>query len=216
MENLKNEGISNYKNTYKVVKSGDVILDATLHYGRTIDGSWLTKNSLESNKYILATIHRAENTNSVEILSRLISALDKISKECYKVVWPMHPRTRAIINNNSNLNNQVKKSDIKIISPLGYLDMICAEKNCCLVLTDSGGVQREAFFNKKLCVTMRNETEWTELVDIGWNKIAGLDPENIILSVKQMLCVDSEKLVYPDLYGCGNAGVIIVKELANL
>ena len=216
VDNLKNEGIPNNHNYCKVVNCGDTMNDAAIFYGSLSNNKWLKDNCLQSNNFILATIHRAESTNTTERLSKLISALDKISKEYYQVVWPMHPRTKAMINNYSDLKKQIKNSYIRIIEPIGYLDMVCAEKNCRLILTDSGGVQKEAFFHKKLCVTMRTETEWIELVKTGWNKIAGLEPENIIKCVKKMLEKNIDNLDYPNLYGNGTAGEKIVKELLLL
>lgn len=215
VENLKNEGIPNKHINCKVVNCGDTMNDAAIFYGNLSTDKWLKDNKLQTNSYILATIHRAESTNTPERLSKLITALDKISRDCYQVVWPMHPRTKAMVNNNLELKKQVETSKIKIIEPIGYLDMVCAEKNCRLVLTDSGGVQKEAFFHKKLCVTMRTETEWVELVKAGWNKIAGLEPDNIIKCVKEMLTKDAESLDYPNLYGNGIAGRRIVEEIVN-
>lgn len=215
VENLKNEGIPNKHINCRVINCGDTMNDAAIFYGGLSTDKWLKDNKLQSNNYILATIHRAESTNTPERLSMLITALDNISREYYQVVWPMHPRTRAMINYNPELKKQIEESQIKIIEPIGYLEMVCAEKNCKIILTDSGGVQKEAFFHKKLCVTMRTETEWVELVQAGWNKIAGLEPENIIKCVKEMLSIDITKLSYPNLYGNGTAGKRIVEELVK-
>ncbi len=216
IEILKQEGIPNKRYNCKVIKSGDVMLDSALFYDKQTTGSWLKRHNLKKDQYILATVHRAESTDFTEKTNNIIKALDKISKECLKVVWPIHPRTKAKITQNNELQKLLEKSNIDIIEPIGYLDMLCAEKNSRLIITDSGGLQKEAFFHKKLCVTIRTETEWSELIELGWNKIAGLEQENIIYAVKQMLSTSSEKLPYPDLYGNGNAGAIIVKELANL
>ena len=215
VENLKKEGISDKINGFKVVNSGDVMNDAAKFYEELAPDKWLKLNNLEPGKYILATIHRAENTDSIEKLSELFYALDRISKEYYKVVLIIHPRTKARVYDNNKLKEQLFSSNIKIVESIGYLDMVCAEKNCRLVLTDSGGLQKEAYFHKKLCVTMRTETEWVELVNAGWNKIAGVGAEDIIRSLEQMLVIDTKKLDYPMLYGNGNAGKIIVEELAK-
>jgi UDP-GlcNAc3NAcA epimerase len=213
VKNLKNEGIPSPELKTRVIKSGDVMNDAAIFYARQSNDSWLKKHKLTSGKYILATIHRAESTDKPERLEKLLKALDQISREFFKIVWPMHPRTKNLINKTPALKNQLEQSSIVAIDPIGYKEMVCAEKNARLIVTDSGGVQKEAFFHKIPCVTMRTETEWVELLEAGWNVIAGLEPEKIIEKVKKMLNIKPADLPYPDLYGSGQAGSNIVNEL---
>jgi UDP-GlcNAc3NAcA epimerase len=125
----------------------------------------------------------------------------------------MHPRTRKIIESAPQLQKIISESKIIATEPIGYLDMIRAEQNARLILTDSGGVQKEAFFHKIPCVTLRTETEWVELVDSGWNVLAGTKPEKIIECTNLMLTKNIEKLEYPDLYGSGKAGHNIANAL---
>jgi UDP-GlcNAc3NAcA epimerase len=213
VKNLKNEGIPSPRLNIRVVNTGDVMNDAAIFYARQSNDSWLKKHKLTSGKYILATIHRAESTDKPERLEKLLKALDQMSRVFFKVVWPMHPRTKNLINKTPALKNQLENSSLITIDPIGYKEMVCAEKNARLIVTDSGGVQKEAFFHKIPCVTMRTETEWVELIKAGWNLIAGLEPEKIIESVKIMLDKDLQALPYPDLYGWGKAGENIVNEL---
>ncbi|MBU1105892.1 MAG: UDP-N-acetylglucosamine 2-epimerase (non-hydrolyzing) [Candidatus Riflebacteria bacterium] len=213
VKNLASEGIPCPRLKAKVVNTGDVMNDAAIFYAKLSNSSWLEQNKLLPHQYILATIHRAESTDNPENLKNLMAALDMISRKHYPIVWPMHPRTRNLISSNPELSKLLATSAFKAIEPIGYLDMVCAEKHARLIVTDSGGVQKEAFFHKVLCVTMRTETEWVELVEAGWNMIAGLEPEKIVAAVEQMLMIDPQKLPWPDLYGLGNAGQNIVKEL---
>ena len=215
VENLKNEGIPNKNIKCKVVKSGDVMLDAAVYYSKMASDKWLEDNKLRVGKYILATVHRAENTNSLERLSNIISALAKISDDYYQVVLPIHPRTMAIIASNAEIKNKLDSSSIKVIPAIGYLDMICAERNSKLIMTDSGGIQKEAYFHKKLCVTLRKETEWKELVDSGWNRTTDVQADSIVEAFSQMLKIDSSLLAYDNLYGNGRAGESIVREIAD-
>ncbi len=215
VENLKNEGIPSKNIKSKVVKTGDVMLDAAAYYSKISTDKWLKENNLNAGNFILATVHRAENTDSAERLSNIIDALSKISDDYFQVVFPVHPRTMGVIDSNAEIKNKLNNSSIKVVQPIGYIDMITAEKNCRLIMTDSGGIQKEAYFHKKLCITLRTETEWVELVDFGWNRLTSLDSDKIVDSVEQMLKVDSSKLAYPDLFGDGRAGEQIVLKLAD-
>jgi UDP-N-acetylglucosamine 2-epimerase len=215
VENLKNEGIPNKNIKSKVIKTGDVMLDAAVYYSKISTDKWLKENNLNAGNFILATVHRAENTDSAERLSNIIDALSKISDDYFQVVFPVHPRTMGVIDSNAEIKNKLNNSSIKVVQPIGYIDMITAEKNCRLIMTDSGGIQKEAYFHKKLCITLRTETEWVELVDFGWNRLTSLDSDKIVDSVEQMLKVDSSKLAYPDLFGDGRAGEQIVLKLAD-
>lgn len=175
LKNLKNEGFENL--TSKVVKCGDIMKDAVKYYGK-ISGeksAIISRLNLIPNEFVLATIHRQENTDNVEKLKEIFEGLELISKE-KQVVLPLHPRTKAILNQH-NLTY-----DIKIIDPVGYFDMLELLKKCNLVITDSGGLQKEAFFNKKHCIIAREETEWVELVANGFAEIVGSDKKNMYQS----------------------------------
>ena len=170
VENLKFEGVT--KNVYDV---GDIMYDAVLFYAEMANqkSRVLKKNNLISNNYILATIHRQENTDDISIIEEIFKAFLNAP---YKVVIPMHPRTKNIIK-----KNNIKEYDnILVIDPLSYFDMLKLQKNAAFIVTDSGGLQKEAYYNKVPCITIRNETEWTELIEIGANIIVGTDYEKIM------------------------------------
>lgn len=164
IKNLQKEGVSEQK-LYLV---GDVMYDAALHFGRKAErtSSILDQLKISTNRYILATIHRAENTDTPHLIHAILDGLMQVAHDI-PVIFPMHPRTRNVIDGDINLLKLA--NTLHIIDPVGYLDMIMLEKNARLIATDSGGVQKEAFFYGVPCVTLRNETEWVELVDLNWN-----------------------------------------------
>ncbi len=146
-------------------------------------------------KYILATIHRQENTDNKEKLEIIVEAFSFLEMP---VVLPLHPRTAACLER----FGLTLPSTVKVIDPIGYLDMVQLEKNAALIVTDSGGVQKEAYFHRVPCVTLRNETEWVELVDCGWNKLAPVEnPKDIYETIMAMIG-ETGKTV--ELYGSGN------------
>ena len=158
--------------------------------------------------FVLCTVHRAENTDDPKRLAGIFSALEKISEE-WPVVLPLHPRTRGKL---MALNYDFSNSKICFIDPVGYLEMVWLLKNCKMVMTDSGGLQKEAYFFGKYCVTMRDETEWVELVENGFNLLAGSDHDRILQSVKELqekgqACFENR------LYGKGDAGEKVLKVL---
>ena len=204
VSNLKDEGI--YKGVYF---TGDVMLDVTNHYKQiAIDkidlGSW----GIKDNNYVLATIHRAENTNDPIRLKSIFKALNKIAEKI-NIVLPIHPRTSKRIKelNIDNLSNK-----IKIINPVSFLEMIKLQMSSNLIMTDSGGIQKEAFFHKKPCITLRDETEWKETVDLGWNKIVGADFDKIL---KAFNSFKHGKDIKDEPYGNGNASNKILEILKN-
>ncbi len=168
IENLKNEGFDNLP--ISVVKSGDIMKDAVSYYSKTSEekSSIISDLNLDKNEFVLATIHRQENTDDIDKLKSIFEGLEIISKEKL-VVLPIHPRTKKILKENNLSFN------INFIDPVGYFDMLELLKHCNLVITDSGGLQKEAFFNKKHCIIVREETEWIELVSNGFAKIVGSD-----------------------------------------
>jgi UDP-GlcNAc3NAcA epimerase len=150
---------------------GDVMYDAALHFASNAERKSiaLQEHGLQNREYILTTIHRAENTDSPERLRSIIRLLCRLSFRI-EVLLPLHPRTKNLLIS-QNLWEELAKSQVKLIEPLSFLDMIWLEKNARIVLTDSGGVQKEAFFFRVPCVTLRDETEWVETVQLGWNRL---------------------------------------------
>lgn len=199
IENLKKEGYSNFN--CKVINSGDVMQDGAMFYKNfAIKPTCLIKNN-----YILSTIHRAENTNDINRLKSIIESLNEINKE-KQIILPLHPRTKNII-----IDNNIK-IDFTIIDPVGYLEMVWLIDNCDLVLTDSGGLQKEAFFFKKPCITLRDETEWVELIENKFNVLVGAEKDKILHTYKNKNKLFSNNYSI-DLYGEGNASKNIINAL---
>jgi len=166
VENLRREGISEEQ----IQLVGDVMYDAALYYGKKAErqSQILNRLELKPKEYILATIHRAENTDDPQRLHAIFEGFAEVAQEI-KVVLPLHPRTRAALVQVGLYDKVVR--NISLIEPVGYLDMVMLEKNARLIATDSGGVQKEAFFYRVPCLTLREETEWIELVNLGWNRV---------------------------------------------
>jgi UDP-GlcNAc3NAcA epimerase len=204
VDNLKKEGYDNIE--CKVINCGDVMQDAAMYYAQNSSeqSSIITKCNLFAKPFCLATIHRQENTDDESRLAEIIDALNNIAEK-EAVIVPLHPRTRKIIDS--------KNIDIKFtaIDPVGYFDMIELLKGCSMVLTDSGGLQKEAFFFKKHCITFRDETEWVELVNNGFNIITGANKEKIESAYNNFKTKDSDFSI--DLYGGGTAANRIAKEV---
>lgn len=149
---------------------GDVMYDVALHHGQRVnaDGLVLQQLALAPGSYVLATVHRAENTDHPARLLAIVGGLESVAKQM-PVVWPIHPRTRGVLQSMGRL--ATLSPQLRLLNPVGYLDMVQLEKYAAVIATDSGGVQKEAFFYKVPCVTLRDETEWVELVDVGWNRL---------------------------------------------
>ena len=205
-ENLLNEGIPEKK----IAVVGDVMYDAALFYSDIAlkHGIGVQKFNIQPGEYVLATIHRAENTDNQARLMNIFMALNTIS-ETIPVVLPLHPRTKQIIEK----MNFPESPNLKIIDPVGFLDMITLEKNAALIATDSGGVQKEAYFYHVPCVTLRDETEWVELVQTGWNKI--VSPVSADVIVKGITESMGTKGKEGNLYGTGDASVKICSILTS-
>ncbi len=203
-ENLNKEGFTNFN--CKIVNSGDVMQDAAIYYSNISTGKSKIISKFRLKKYVLCTIHRQENTDDISNLKSIVAALNKINSKI-SVVVPLHPRTKIIL-----ASNKIK-TDFKIIEPVGYFDMIELLKNCALVMTDSGGLQKEAFFFRKHCVTLRKETEWVELVKHGYNLLSGTNERNIFAAFNRMLQAKSNFKM--NLYGNGKASAKIVRYLLN-
>lgn len=157
---------------------------------------------MTSGSFVLATIHRAENTDSPEKLRGILSGLGQSTD---LVILPLHPRTRTRL---EEFDISVPLN-IRVIDPVGYLEMVWLEENCRVVATDSGGVQKEAYFFKKPCITLRGETEWVELVNSGWNVLVGSD----LAEIGKALRTRSSNPDYAYFYGSGAAGDEVVKVL---
>lgn len=204
VRHLAREGIA----SAAVQLVGDVMYDAALFYGAKAvqTSTLLARLSLVPRTYILATIHRAENTDEPLRLHAILDAFARIDQP---VVLPLHPRTRAkLAANTITLPNNVMPID-----PVGYLDMVMLEQNAQLIATDSGGVQKEAFFYRVPCVTLRDETEWVELVKAGWNRLAPpLSAAGVFEKIDEALG-SAGALISP--YGSGDAAARIVRRLAE-
>ena len=197
IDNLSNEGFDNFD--CKIVNSGDVMQDGALFYK-----SLAKKPDFNiANNYILSTIHRAENTDDIERLTSITQALNKINED-KQVIVPLHPRTKKIIKEH---NISV---EFTVIEPVGYLVMVWLIDNCDMVMTDSGGLQKEAFFFKKPCITLRDETEWVELVKNRFNVLAGAREEKILELYTNFEFNDDFNM---DLYGHGQASAQIIQAL---
>lgn len=198
IKNLKNEGI--LKGVYNV---GDVMYDAVLMFKKIAKAKeYLLKElQVNSNEYILTTIHRAENTNDINRLKSMIAALNECGE---KIVLPLHPRTKKFINDYGLKFNE----NIKVIDPIGYLEMLMLEENSKMIVTDSGGVQKEAYFMGKPCITMRGETEWVETVECGWNVVVGTDKDKILYNIKNFKPANKQEAIFGD----GNAS----KKILNI
>ena len=199
--NLAAEGIT--RNVHLV---GDVMLDVLNWARRRVETgapTILQKLEVSSGSYLLATMHRSENTDDPERLSAILTAVNAIDET---VVFPIHPRTRKAIKSSSCQLG----SHVRLIDPVGYVDMLTLTGGARLALTDSGGLQKEAYWLGTPCITMREETEWVETVEAGWNTLVGSDAEKIIGAVLTF----SPPAVHPQLYGDGMAAARCVDLLA--
>lgn len=203
----------------KIYHCGDVMYDNSLFFSKISDvkTSIINDLKLKNNGFILATIHRNNNTDEPIRLNALFKSLNDISiNHQLQIVLPLHPRTSNLLDRNlsKDLVEAIRlNSNFKIISPVSFLEMLALEKNCCLVMTDSGGVQKEAFYFEKPCVILRPETEWIELLENGAALIADADENKIKFSFEQLIA--KKDLSFPKLYGDGNAAEFICSEIIN-
>jgi UDP-GlcNAc3NAcA epimerase len=206
---LASEGIPDEK----VRWSGDVMYDAALVYGEAAErkSKILATLDLKAREYVLATVHRAESTDDPGRLEAILGGLADVAADC-PVILPLHPRTRNLLAKNGQLETLQRK--LKITEPLGYLDMLMLERNARVIATDSGGVQKEAFFFRVPCVTLRTETEWTELVELGWNTLAQLTSADAVAkSIRKGFT--SRGREGGQMYGDGHAARKIADALLN-
>jgi UDP-GlcNAc3NAcA epimerase len=196
----------------KIQHTGDVMHDVFLHYQeKAIKQSLIIEQlNLQPKNYVLASVHRAENTDNSHTLKEIILGLCTIAK-FRSVVFPIHPRTKKVLQE-QNLLDRVKK-ELLLLEPIGYFDMLRLESNAEVILTDSGGVQKEAYFSRTPCITLRNETEWTELIDHGFNKLVPLREEAIFESYQKTIAESPNW--NKTLYGAGDSARQIIALLAN-
>lgn len=206
VKNLLREGFESF--ACKVHRTGDVMQDAAMYYAQFSTEKSSVLNRLGNpSKFVLCTIHRAENTDDPSRLQQIIRALNEISQS-QLVICPLHPRTKGI------LERTGLETRFTIMDPVGYFDMIELLKSASLVMTDSGGLQKEAFFFSNPCVTMRDETEWVELVENGFNTTVGANYHKILEGVEAM---KNKTLDFSmDLYGKGKAAEAIANLLVGL
>lgn len=204
VKNLKNEGFD--QKPIQVLNVGDVMQDSSMFFAeRAVKGEAL--KVVPENNFIVATLHRAENTDDPVRLKAIVDALNYIHNNILPVVLPLHPRTQKVV---KALGLQL---EMLVLEPVGYLEMIWLLKHCNAVVSDSGGVQKEAFFFKKPCITMRDQTEWVELIEHGVNVLAGADTQKIIDFTQAML---NKTIEDPsNLYGGGKASQNIANVLAS-
>jgi UDP-GlcNAc3NAcA epimerase len=204
VSNLKKEGYDQFP--IKIEITGDVMLDAARFYEKQAPEMAKVAAQIKYPRFALSTIHRAENTDDSSRLKEIVSALNEIHKSL-PVVLPLHPRTAKKI---ADLGI---KLDVHLLEPVGYFDMISLLSRCELVLTDSGGLQKEAYFFEKPCITFRDETEWVELVEVGANKVVGSNTSGIVKAAQDFL--KDKPSFSQKLYGDGKASEKIIEKLLN-
>jgi UDP-GlcNAc3NAcA epimerase len=226
MQNLRNEGFGKYNagpwhaDRPGIFLSGDVMYDNALYFKEKAvrtSQDWFNGLGLEEGKFILATVHRSLNTDNPVYLKRILSAMQEIHRQSAQVIcWPVHPRTRKMMGEfakSDSYFSEMEGNGILFLEPLGYLQMVRLESACSLVLTDSGGVQKEAYFYRKPCVVFRSETEWTELVECGAACLADPASDDLVGNTMQML---SRGFTAPaGFYGNGRAADFIADTIAG-
>ena len=224
VDNLGSEGFNESKTVFadgrmrRVILSGDVMYDNSMYFASKAENESgiLEEHGIEKNNFILVTIHRDNNTDNPKRLNDIFRALLYISEQNnQQIVLPLHPRTKKMlsINLEENLQNRLLKSSIKIIPPASFLDMIMLEKSATMVMTDSGGVQKEAFFFKKPCVILRPETEWIEIIQHGAGVLADANYDRIIEGYNTY---KGKEVVFPMLFGDANAAKGIIESILNV
>lgn len=206
VSNLKSEGITN--NVFLV---GDIMYDAVLkaiNVARKKSGI-IKKLKLKEKEYMLATVHRADNTTETERLSGIVEGLTATDE---KIVFPTHPRVHKALRQAGLLKKLEGSKNVIVSEPLGYFDFLLLEENAKKILTDSGGVQKEAFFLKVPCITLRDETEWVETIETGWNILVGADKDRIISAIEDFEPPSGKQ---ENLFGEGNAAHHIVEHMTN-
>lgn len=222
IDNLTNEGFMNSQAHFKngkarlVLNSGDVMYDNSMFFASIAEAqsNILSEIGLQPNDFILATIHRDNNTDIAERLNNIFRALVDIAENNHKtIVLPLHPRTAKLLQQNLDAElytRVVSCGMIKIIEPVSFLDMIMLERSASLVMTDSGGVQKEAFFFEKPTIILRPETEWIEIINNNAGILVDADYDRIVAAYDEL---SSRKVEFPQLFGDANAATFIVKQI---
>lgn len=205
VDNLQNEGINK-----GIHLTGDVMFDAFKYYSHSQKLISLMDTYDLPPRFCLATLHRAENTEDKNKMTNILTALAQINK-LIPIILPMHPRTQAVIDKYC-LSSLLE--DIHTVAPVSYLAMLSMLNKCELVLTDSGGLQKEAYFARKPCITMRDETEWLETLGNSCNVLTGADNNKILAMTN--LALRQNELSWPEHFGSGNAGELIVSKLCTV
>jgi UDP-N-acetylglucosamine 2-epimerase len=202
VKNLANEGIR-----FGVHLVGDPMYDAVLLFSKDAERTLILQNlRVKPKDYLLLTIHRASNTDRPEVLHSIFSAFNEVSDQ---IIFPIHPRTfQAIVNSEIRI-----PENVKVINPIGYLDMLTLEKNARIILTDSGGIQKEAYFCKTPCITLRSETEWVETVESKWNTLVGSSTQLIISAIQN---TNQPQIYTTGIYGDGDSAKKIVDVLIRI
>jgi UDP-N-acetylglucosamine 2-epimerase len=221
VQNLLKEGIEDER-TRNVKNVGDVMYDSILYYSKIAEKKstilkdldlvaakdpHIPQSAIPIPNYYLATLHRAENTDDPKRLLSILKALDELAKKI-PVILPLHPRTRKMMNSYHLFS---KFKNLRCVEPVSYLNMLKLEKNAKAILTDSGGVQKEAYWFKVPCLTLREETEWVETIKHGWNKLVGSNGKRIVKAVSQFTGKSLQSK--PGIFGDGKAGEKIVRIL---
>jgi UDP-GlcNAc3NAcA epimerase len=223
IKNLSQEGFKLAENEKATIDSpivfacGDIMYDNSLHFSEVSaqKSAILAVNELTANQFILVTIHRNANTDSETNLNAIFQALEKVQVESgLDIVLPLHPRTKKMMETllSEDLKNKLADNKhFKIIPPAGFVDIIALEKNARLIITDSGGLQKEAFFFEKPCVILRPETEWVEIVNNGNALLADADEERIVSATFQLL--NKKDFTYPPIFGDGKSALFIAQKI---
>lgn len=203
VDQLKKEGITDH-----VYNVGDVMYDALLQFSLVAQQKASKENTLAfptDEPFYLLTVHRPSNTDEPQNLRQILDALSSFSTKC---VWPVHPRTKRILSE----SGQVIPSNVVMTSPFSYFDMLMALKHCEKVMTDSGGLQKEAYWMRKPCITLRTETEWVETLANNWNILTGPNEQKIIQAMRTPV----DNSTWTNLYGDGNAAKYIARKIKEI
>jgi UDP-GlcNAc3NAcA epimerase len=195
---------------------GDVMYDVALYYGAkaAATSSILDMLRVQPKTYVLATVHRAENTDDRSRLAAICDGLAQVARET-PVVLPLHPRTRAIVEREGWL--RAVSSQLHLVAPVGYLDMVSLEQHASAIATDSGGVQKEAYFYRVPCVTLRDETEWVELVAVGANRLCPpISAEAVAQAIRKGMADGVPAAASQSLYGDGHAAERVADVVCQL
>ena len=224
LENLRREGFLMDNNgpftidNPKVYHCGDIMYDNSLHFANIAKEKTdiIQRMELVGKPFILATIHRDSNTDHPERLNAIFSALIQLSKEC-EIVLPLHPRTAKLLKTNLDTEKQAQlfgSTNIHLIPPVSFLEMIALERNAQLVITDSGGVQKEAYFFKRPCIILRPETEWVEIVKTGNAVLADADESRIMEAWQRFKAAPPTE--FPAIFGDGHAAEFMLKQMLEI